>query len=220
MGAPADIDREIRRLCIPYLVEFHTGTTIERVWKNSVDLADKTKIPSQITIWTGGVQPPKILYESNLSDAKGQWANVNAALQHVNYPNVFAAGDIAGMPLPLSKQAYHAMDMGKHAAENIIRLHEGKSLKDFEPSDKPMLVSFGDLDAFLIDKRAVFAGPALGILKEAVFQLVMTELDPSGILLKAIHTSGRVSTSTIKMLSAWPLSKASLAKLGSIRIIK
>jgi len=100
------------------------------------------------------------------------------------------------------------MDMGKQAAENIIRLHEGKSLKDFKPSDKLMLVSFGDLDAFLIDKRAVFAGPALGILKEAVFQLVMTELDPSDILLKAIHTSGRVSTSTIKLLSALPLSKA------------
>lgn len=220
MGAPADVDREIRRLCVPYPVAFHTGSTIKRVWKNSVDLADKTKIPSQITIWTGGAQPPKILYESNLSTAEDQWANVNTALQHVNYPNVFAAGDVAGMPVPLSKQAYHALDMGKHAALNIIRLHAGKPLKTFQPSSKPMLVSFGDMDAFLIGKRAVFAGPALGILKEAVFQLVMTELDPSGILLKAIRTSARASAATMKLASALPLSMDSLAALGRIRIIK
>jgi len=220
MDAPADIDREIKQLCAIYPVVFHAGQTIRRVWKNSVDLADKTKIPSEITIWTGGAQPSKILYESNLSTAKDQWANVNATLQHVNYPNIFAAGDAAGMPVPLSKQAYHALDMGKHAAQNIIRLHAGKPLKDFQPSAKPMLVSFGDLDAFLIDKRAVFAGPALSILKEAVFQLVMTELDPSGILLKAIHASGRVSAATIRLASALPLSTASLARIGSIRIIK
>jgi NADH dehydrogenase len=220
MDAPTDIDREIRRLCTPYLVAFHTGNTVKRVWKNSVDLADQTKIPSQITIWTGGAQPPKILYESNLSTAKDQWANVNTALQHVHYPNIFAAGDAAGMLVPLSKQAYHALDMGKHAALNILRLHAGKSLKDFKPSAKPMLVSFGDLDAFLIDKRVVFAGPALGLLKEAVFQLVMTQLDPSGILLKAIHTSGRASAAAIKLAFALPLSMASLAALGRIRIVK
>jgi NADH dehydrogenase len=220
MDAPADIDHEIKRLCAAYPVVFHPGQTISRVWKNSIDLADKTKIPSDITIWTGGAQPPNILHESNLSSAKDQWANVNTALQHVHYPTIFAAGDAAGMPVPLSKQAYHALDMGKHAALNIIRLHAGKSLKDFKPSAKPMLVSFGDIDAFLIDKRAVFAGPSLGILKEAVFQLVMTQLDPSGILLKAIHTSRRASAAAINLAFNLPLSMASLAALGRIRIVK
>lgn len=83
-----------------------------------------------------------------------------------------------------------------------------------------MLVSFGDMDAFLIDKRAVFAGPALGILKEAVFQLVMTQLEPSGVLPKAVHETGRASTAAIKLASALPLSRASLAALGRVRIIK
>lgn len=218
--APADIDGEIRRLCAPYPVWFHTGAAIKRVWKNSVDLADNTKIPSHLTIWTGGARPPEILYESNLSTDRDQWANVNAALQHENHPAVFAVGDAAGMPAPLGKQAYHALDMGKHAALNIIRFHAGKPLKAFKPSSKPMLVSFGDMDAFLIDKRVVLAGPALGLLKEAVFQLVMAQLDPSGLLLKAIHASGRASASAMKLASALPLSRASLAALGRVRIIK
>jgi NADH dehydrogenase FAD-containing subunit len=217
--APGNIDGALRRLCAPYPVEFHNNTCITRTWKHSVDLSNNSKIPSQMTIWTGGNMPPMLLYDSGLSDAKDQWAPVNAFLQHVKYPNIFVAGDAAGTPFPLSKQAYHALDMGKTVAENIIRHHLGKSLKAFKPSSKPMLVSFGDLDAFFIYRKRVLAGAVLNILKEAVFQLIMNELDPSGFLLKAFHTSGRISTSTLKIASLMSFSPKSLAKLGNIRII-
>ena len=218
--APANIDREIRRLCKPYPVYFHTGKTISRIWKHSVDLSDNSKLSSQLTIWTGGARPPKLLYESNLTDAPDQWLDVRSTLQHSAYPNIFAAGDIAGMPVPLRKQAYHALDMGKTAAENIIRLQKNKTPVPFKPSAKPMLVAFGDMDAFLIDKRIVVAGPSLGILKEAVFQYVMTDLDPSGAVFKAVHASTRVTESAFKIISTYPISLSSLTGLGKVRIIK
>jgi len=164
--------------------------------------------------------PPSILYESGLSKAPEQWSPVSKTLQHIDYPYIFVSGDAASVNSPLSKQAYHALDMGKTAAENIVRRHLGKPLKDFKPSLKPMLVSFGDLDAFLIDKHIVIAGPAISVLKESVFQLVMTQLDPSGVFLKAIHASGRISASTIKTATTMSFSPSSLAKLGNIRIIK
>ena len=82
------------------------------------------------------------------------------------------------------------------------------------------LLAFGDMDAFLIDKRIVLAGPSLGILKEAVFQYVMTDLDPSGAVFKAIHTSTRVTESAFKIISTYPMSLSSLAALGKVRIIK
>jgi len=218
--APVNIDREIRRLCKIHPVKFHTGKTITRIWKHSVDLSDKSKIPSQLTIWTGGARPPKILYESNLTDVPDQWLDVRSTLQHTAWPDIFAAGDIAEPPFFLRKQAYHSLDMGKTVAENIIRLHSGKSPKPFKPSAKPMLVAFGDMDTFLIDKKISVAGPSLSILKEAVFQYVMTDLDPSGVLLKVIHSSVRVSESAFKMVSSLPISPSSLAKLGRIRILK
>jgi NADH dehydrogenase FAD-containing subunit len=218
--APADIDGEIRRLCKSHPVVFHTGKTIIRIWKNSVDLSDKSKIPSQLTILTGGVRPPQILYESSLTDAPDQWLNVRSTLQDTAYPNIFAAGDIAETPIALRKQAYHSLDMGKTAAENIMRLHAGKSPKPFKPSAKPMLVAFGDMDTFLIAEKIVVAGSSLGILKEAVFHLVMTDLDPSGAFSKAIHSSVRATESAFKMLSAMPISPSSLAKLGKIRILR
>jgi NADH dehydrogenase len=218
--APADIDKELRRLCRPYPVFFHTNTSVSRVWKHSVDLADATRLPSQITIWTGGGMPPPLLYASGLSKTPNQWSPVSSTLQHIDYPNLFVVGDAASINSPLSKQAYHALDMGKTAADNIARHHLGKPLKDFKPSRKPMLVSFGDLDAFFIDQRIVIAGPAISVLKESVFQLVMAQLDPSGVFLKAIHASGRIGASTIKTASAMSFSLSSLAKLGKIRIIK
>jgi NADH dehydrogenase FAD-containing subunit len=217
--APADIDKELRRLCKPYPVFFHTNTRVSRVWKHSIHLTNNTKLPSQLTIWTGGGMPPLLLYESGLSNTPEQWSPVNATLEHIEYPNIFVVGDAASINSPLSKQAYHALDMGKTAAENIVRRHLGKPLKDFKPSLKPMLVSFGDLDAFLIDKHIVVAGPAISVLKESVFQLVMTQLDPSGVFMKAIHASGRISASTIKTASTMSYSLTSLAKLGRIRII-
>jgi NADH dehydrogenase FAD-containing subunit len=218
--APADIDGELRRLCKPYPVFFHTNTRVSRVWKHSINLTNKTKLPSQITIWTGGGMPPPLLYESGLSKTPEQWSPVNTTLEHIEYPNIFVVGDAASINSPLSKQAYHALDMGKTAAENIVRCHSGKPLKDFKPSLKPMLVSLGDLDTFLIDKHIVVAGSAISVLKESVFQLVMTQLDPSGVLLKAIHASGRISTSAIKTASTMSYSLTRLAKLGRIRIIK
>lgn len=217
--APGDMDKELRRLCSPYPVVFHNGIHVTRVWKHSVVLSNNTRIPSQITIWTGGNIPPALLFESGLSASMEQWTPVNAGLQHVTYPNIFVAGDAAGTPEPVSKQAYHALDMGKTAAENISRHHSGKSLTAFQPSSKPMLVSFGDLDAFLIYNKTVFAGVALNLLKEAVFQLTMNTMDPSGFLLKAYHASGRLGSSALTMASFLSFTPKSLKKLGGIRII-
>jgi len=95
MDAPADIDAELRRLCKPFPVAFHTGKYITRVWKHSVDLSDHTEVPAQATIWTGGAKPLELLYDANLSDKPDQWMNVNDTLQHAVYPNIFAAGDAA-----------------------------------------------------------------------------------------------------------------------------
>ena len=221
--APADIDGEIRRLCKPYPVTFHTGTAITRIWKHSIDvygMSGKHKIPSHLTVWTGGAVPPAILYESGLAKGPDQWLNVDQTLQHALYPNLFGAGDIAGLPVPLSKQAYHALDMGKTAAENIVRLHKGKPPSPFKPSAKPMLVAFGDMDTFLIDKKIVVAGPSLGLLKEAVFHYVMTDLDPSGVFFKTVHASTRVAESAFNILSAYPISFSALRALGNIRMVR
>ena len=70
------------------------------------------------------------------------------------------------------------MQMGRCAADNAKRWLAGRPLRAFRPAPKPMLVAFGDLDTFLVRGRSVIASPAFALLKEAVFQFTMAEIDP------------------------------------------
>ena len=111
-------------------------------------------------MWTGGSAPSPLLQASGLADGPGNWVSVNASLQSRRFDNVFVAGDAAALPRPLGKQAYYAMQMGECAANNVVRALEGRRLRNFSPSRKPMLVAFGDLDTFLVSGN--FAGGVPG----------------------------------------------------------
>ncbi|MDJ0868370.1 MAG: FAD-dependent oxidoreductase [Myxococcota bacterium] len=174
--APARLDRYVRRLCAPYPVEFACGSPVRRVAEAAVELEDGRSLASDLTIWTGGPGPPTLLAAAGLA-APGAWASVRPTLQAERYPAVFIAGDAARGPEPISKQAYHAIDMGRCAARNAERFLAGRELAPFRPSGKPMLISFGDLSCFLVAGERVLASPALAAAKEGVFELVMAQLD-------------------------------------------
>jgi NADH dehydrogenase len=174
--APAALDRTVRDLSAPYGVTFRTGSRVRRIAPRAVVLEDGSSLPSDCTIWTGGPAPPALLAESGLAPS-GAWAPVDATLQSKGHSEVFVAGDAADLPTPLPKQGYHALDMGTCAARNVGRLLAGEALERFRPSGKPTLISFGDLTCFLVIGDRALAGPTLAAAKEAVFELVMAQLD-------------------------------------------
>ena len=177
-NSPASIDRAVRRHCSRHEVRFLTGTRVTKVTPAFVHLASGKPLRSDLAIWTGGVKAPSLLLESGLAERAGQWAPVTQALRSKRHRNVFVVGDAAGLPHPLGKQAYYALQMGIRAAENVERRLAGRRLRDFRPSAKGMLVAFGALDTFLIAGRSVIASPALAAAKEAIFQVTMAQLDP------------------------------------------
>jgi NADH dehydrogenase len=177
-NSPASIDRTVRRHCSRRDVRFLTGRRVTKVTPNRVSFAGGKPLRSDLTIWTGGVKAPPLLRASGLADRDRQWAPVTQALRSKRHHNVFVVGDAAGLPQPLGKQAYYALQMGVCAAANVERALAGRRLRDFRPSAKGMLVAFGELDTFLIAGRSVIASPALAAAKEAVFQVTMAQLDP------------------------------------------
>jgi NADH:quinone reductase (non-electrogenic) len=177
-NSPVTIDRAVRRRSAGYAVRFLTSTRVARVTPARVHVEGGSPLRSDLTIWTGGVKAPPLLHSSGLAGREGQWAPVTQALRSKRFDNVFVAGDAAGLPHPLGKQAYYALQMGVCAAGNVERALEGRRLRDFRPSPKGMLVAFGELDTFLIAGRSVVASPALAAAKEAVFQVTMAQLDP------------------------------------------
>jgi len=174
--APAALDRHVRRLCAPHAVELLFEAPVERIEAASVELRDGRTLPSDLTIWTGGPAPPALLARSGLAP-EGAWAPVDATLRSPAHPQVFVMGDAAEPPTPLAKQGYHALDMGVCAARNAARVLADDAARPFRPAPKPMLISFGDLSCFLVAGDRVLAGPALSGAKEAVYELVMAQLD-------------------------------------------
>jgi NADH dehydrogenase len=177
-GAPAALDAKVRGHAVPLGVRFCTGSPVTAVTRTRVELRSGERLHSDVTIWTGGVAAAPLLRVSGLVGRGKSWAPVAPTLQSKRFENLFVVGDAAALPSPLPKQAYYAMQMGRCAAENARRWLAGRPMRAFRPEPKPMLVAFGDLDTFLVRGRSVIASPSLALLKEAVFQFTMAEIDP------------------------------------------
>jgi NADH dehydrogenase len=215
---PAALDAHVRKLCAPYAVEFRMGSPVRSIEPGAVVLRDGRSLPSDLTIWTGGPAPPALLAGCGLAP-KGAWAPVDTTLQSKGHPEIFVAGDAAELPTPLSKQGYHALDMGVCTARNAARLLAGKPLEPFRPSGKPTLISFGDLTCFLVAGERALAGPSLAAAKEAVFELVMAQLDAQPLwsrLPRALQRADRAARALL-----WPAvtSLDALRRQGRISLL-
>lgn len=175
--SPACIDAAVREHCAGLPVSLHCGVPVTRVSKTRVTLADGTRLRSDMTLWTAGAAPAPLLFDSGLAPDERSWAPVNDCLQSIAAPNVFIAGDAAGMPRALWKQAYNAMAMGSCAADNVERWLTDRPLRRLRATPQVRVTAFGDIDTFLEIGERVLAGPSLAALKEGIFQLQMVYQD-------------------------------------------
>ncbi len=215
-----DLDKVVRSHVRNYSVELELGEQVARVEKEGLYLESGKTIESDITIWAGGLAPNPLLYQSHLTDAPMEWAHVNRAFQSRAYPNVFVVGDAAQYPVPLSKQAYHAIDMGKFVAQNVKAYLNGESLKNFEPHAKPKVVTFGDLDTFMVFNGFSVSSSMLGVAKEAVYTLGLLQLSPPQNAREAVKTVDRLQKSIRRVIlpTMNPFSLAS--RLPKVKLLK
>ncbi|MBP1687560.1 MAG: FAD-dependent pyridine nucleotide-disulfide oxidoreductase [Deltaproteobacteria bacterium] len=219
-GAPPALDAAIRARCAPYHVRFHTRTLVTKVTKRRLFLNSGETIPSDVTIWTGGATAPALLQAAGLADRSKQWAPVTETLQSRRFDNVFVIGDAAALPRPISKQAYYAIQMGTCAADNVERALTGQPLRPFTPSAKPMLLSLGDLDTFLVTGDTVIAAPALAALKEAVFQITMPQVDPPTGVRASQGLTARFTTAATNLALPTVLSREALGRVCRLSILR
>ena len=186
---PLELSRELARRLHAQGVETRLGARVKEVGPDSVTLDNGEALPSDVTVWTGGATAPKDLHRWGLAPNSGAWAPVKESLQSLYDPCVFVVGDAADLPSPVSKQAYHAMDMAKTAASNVMQLFMDRphspdpssssgGLKPFRPSEKPLLLAFGELDTYIVTPKRAYAGKVLAAAKEAVLQGYMAVLHP------------------------------------------
>ncbi|MCG8611974.1 MAG: FAD-dependent oxidoreductase [Pseudomonadales bacterium] len=175
-GYTQKISDDIRKICNEYPVHWHFNQTISSLTEGRIILSSGATLPSDITIWTTGTQPASLTLNVEALSPHRNGIPVKSTLQTHTHEAIFIAGDLADYTPGLTKQAYHALDMGKHAANNLARWLEGKTLLNFIPLNKPMALALGDLNTYLIYNQTVISSPALAATKEAIFQFYMTQL--------------------------------------------
>ena len=125
-------------------------TAISEVHPDRVDFKDGTSMPVDLVIWAAGVSGNPALREWGLPLGRGGRIEVCADLRTINDDRIFAIGDaslIVDNPLP--QLAQPAIQMGKHAAQQIANLHRGLPTEEFKYHNKGTMATIGRADAVL-----------------------------------------------------------------------
>lgn len=131
-------------------VDFYLGQRLVEVKKDSIVLKSGEELQSDITIWAAGVTVSDAVSGWGLPQGKGGRILIDHTCRVQGHPEIFAVGDIAGWEdEPLPQLAQPAIQMGRHAAKEIIHEIEGKPRKDFHYFDKGTMATIGLGDAIL-----------------------------------------------------------------------
>ena len=217
---PEGLARDAALRLTPYPVTLHTNAVVTHVGARDVTLGSGQKLTADLCIWSAGMTLPDFLRDSGLKDADDDWLPADATLRSRYADNIFIAGDCAGLPDPVRKQAYYAMDMGEVAGDNIARLLKNRELRRFRAAPMPMLVSFGDITTWLVAGPGVVASPVLAAAKEGVYQATMARLaSPEEPLQYAADVIGRALMGTRQLLLPQLTPRKILLGLTGSRVI-
>ncbi len=128
------------------------GVTVARVLADRLELSDGSEVPSTLTVGAAGARPFDWLGETGLDLTDG-FITVDANLQSVNDPSIFAAGDCAHLSAsPRPKAGVFAVRAAPVLADNLRAAVSGGEFRAFRPQAHYLkLVSLGR-KAALADK--------------------------------------------------------------------
>jgi len=125
-------------------VDVRLKTRISEVTDSRVRLVDSEDLPSDITVWAAGVAASQAVAGWGVPQGKHGRILVGPDLRVQGQDRIFAVGDVAINPDdPTPQLAQPALQMGRHAAAQILRL-EGKSATEpFKYHDKGTMATIG-----------------------------------------------------------------------------
>jgi NADH dehydrogenase len=146
---PERISASTRDLLVKLGVEVRTGARVAEVLADGVRLADGEVIPSELVVWSAGVQAPAFLADiGGLETNRIHQLAVRATLQTTRDDNIFAIGDCAACPRPgypqnVPPRAQAAHQQSDFMVKQVGHVLAGRPLQEFEYRDFGSLVSLG-----------------------------------------------------------------------------
>jgi NADH:ubiquinone reductase (H+-translocating) len=142
-------------------IEVRTGTTVKEVTNHGVTVNGEF-IPSWTVIWAAGNAAAPIGKDLGAETDRAGRVIVNEDLSVPGHPEVFAIGDMACFKhqtgQPLAALSPVAMQMGRHAAKNILSSLQGQKPAPFRYFDKGTMATIGRNKAVADLKFARFGG--------------------------------------------------------------
>lgn len=130
-------------------IQIKTSTTLSEVHADRVVLSGDEHVPTRTLVWTAGVAPVPVSKHLGLPLRDDRRIAVSSEMQVDGHPNVWAIGDIAGVPdaarpgLPCPPTAQHAMRQGRLVAKNVVAAMSGGSPKPFTYKTRGVFVDMG-----------------------------------------------------------------------------
>jgi len=132
---PDDLRAAARRDLERLGAEVRTGTTVTRIGPGVVQVGEE-RIEAETVLWAAGVAASPLGAALGAPVDRVGRGLIQPDLTIPGHPDVFVIGDLAslagpdGRPLPGVAQV--AIQMGAHAAHNIVRAMEGQPLREFK----------------------------------------------------------------------------------------
>src|SRR5437016_403767 len=128
-------------------IELRLDTRVLGYRHGIVELSDGSSVPAKTLVWTAGTAPHPILDTVPCSKDRGRIAT-NPYMEAADWPGVWAVGDCASIPDPLTGKPYpptaqHALRQGRVLSGNIRAAVRGGSKKPFVFSTLGQLAAIG-----------------------------------------------------------------------------
>jgi NADH:ubiquinone reductase (H+-translocating) len=157
----SSLSESARKQLEQLLVEVRTGVTVKDVGPEGVHVGEEL-IPCRTVVWAAGNAASLLGKSLGAELDRAGRVKVNEDLTIPGHPEVFVIGDMAvfthqtGEPLPGVCPV--AMQMGRHAARNIMATIEGRKMSPFRYHDKGQMATIGRNRAIADLKVVQFGG--------------------------------------------------------------
>lgn len=122
------------------------GSAVDRMYERDVHLKGGEILPAGTVIWAAGVAAPERWGDLGATGPSRRLV-VDEFLRLPDTPDVWVVGDTAAFSTdgsaPLPMVAPVAMQMGRHAARNLVALATGKLMEPFSYLDKGQMATIG-----------------------------------------------------------------------------
>ncbi|MBF2028401.1 MAG: selenide, water dikinase SelD [Oscillatoriales cyanobacterium C42_A2020_001] len=169
----------LRSLLAQRHIHLHLNEEVETVEAHSIRCKSGFEVTCDAIVWVTQASAPDWLSKTGLTTDEKGFVLVNDALQSLNYPFVFAVGDVATMiNHPRPKAGVFAVRQGKPLVRNLRRFLQNQPLKPFHPQKRYLsLLNTADGAAVAAWGRLGWRSPLLWRWKDHIDQRFMQRLN-------------------------------------------